>query len=138
MAAATLVAAAIFLAYPTTVLRDDDLAQNATSFMRSLLKLMDVRTNWFPSLHVALATLATRAVPVGRWRRIAVLWAAAICLSTLTTRQHVFVDVVGGLALAGATWAIAARLPVAARPSPAMQLAKVKRARGAGTSADCG
>ena len=33
--------------------------------------------------------------------------AAAVCLSTLTTKQHVIVDVIGGIALAEAAWRVA-------------------------------
>lgn len=68
---------------------------------------LDGPGNTFPSLHVgvtALAALRTRAWPDGRWWSA---WAVAIILSTLTTKQHFVVDVVGGVLLAAAcdAWA---------------------------------
>jgi membrane-associated phospholipid phosphatase len=113
MAVATLLAAAVFIAYPTMLPRHADLGQDATGALWSLLYLVDVPGNCFPSLHVALAALATRAVPAERWRTLAVAWAAAIALSTITTGQHLIIDVIGGLALAASSWLIVKRLPVA-------------------------
>jgi membrane-associated phospholipid phosphatase len=59
--------------------------------------------NYLPSLHVGMAVVAAHAfsqcarpmVKIFWW-----LWAAAIALSTLVTRQHYIVDVVTGAALA--------------------------------------
>ena len=74
-----------------------------------LLKASDLGANAFPSLHVAFA--AYTAVVIARelrslqspaWARgVNWAWCAAIVYSTLATRQHVMVDVIGGLAL---TW----------------------------------
>ena len=68
---------------------------------------LNLTTNLFPSLHVALtvgcvAAFATRAGKIGQaalWT-----WAAATAASTLLTHQHHVVDVVAGLALAGAAF----------------------------------
>jgi membrane-associated phospholipid phosphatase len=68
------------------------------------LRLSDYPDNCLPSLHVALAsalalTLTEQGQP--RWLRLsAPLWAFAIAVSTLTVKQHYFVDVWTG-ALAG-------------------------------------
>jgi membrane-associated phospholipid phosphatase len=72
-----------------------------------VLKATDLGGNAFPSLHVAFAAysavviareLRTLAAPpwmrAGNW-----LWCAAIVHSTLATRQHVLIDVLGGLFL---------------------------------------
>jgi membrane-associated phospholipid phosphatase len=82
------------------------------------LKTADAGGNAFPSLHVAFAVLTAvllarqlRAVgaPAGV-RAVNVLWAAGIVYSTLATRQHVLLDVLGGTLLAGAvSWAGNAR-----------------------------
>ena len=82
------------------------------------LKSADAGGNAFPSLHVAFAVFA--AVQLGRQLRsvgapawvhaVNVLWAVGIVYSTLATRQHVLLDVLGGALLAGAvTWAGTAR-----------------------------
>jgi membrane-associated phospholipid phosphatase len=86
------------------------------------LKAADARGNAFPSLHVAFAAFtagviarelrdlgAPAWVRTGNW-----LWCAAIVYSTLATRQHVLIDVVGGLLLAWAAWVICA-MPVVRR-----------------------
>lgn len=73
-----------------------------------MLKDADRGGNAFPSLHVAFAAHSGMviagellAVSAPAWVRGANwLWCAAIIYSTLAIRQHVFIDVVGGLALA--------------------------------------
>ena len=78
------------MVWPTTIPRP---AARNPAF--EALWLFDVPTNCFPSLHVALATIAAFFWP--RQRRMATIWAAGIALSTLTTKQHYAIDVVGGL-----------------------------------------
>jgi membrane-associated phospholipid phosphatase len=82
------------------------------------LKTADAGGNAFPSLHVAFAVLTAvllarqlRAVGAPAWvHAVNVLWAAGIVYSTLATRQHVLLDVLGGALLAGAvSWAGNAR-----------------------------
>ena len=77
------------------------------------LKARDVSGNACPSLHVGFAALSaaflrSTLVQVGapRWLRLANLaWAAMVVWSVLATRQHVLVDVAGGLAAAAlAMW----------------------------------
>ena len=73
---------------------------------------VDGTRNAFPSLHCALTlyhllfvgrvlspglSLPSRALLTAT----AALWTAAICYSTLATRQHYFVDIPAGLVLAG-------------------------------------
>jgi membrane-associated phospholipid phosphatase len=90
IAAATILSCAIFVVWPTTIPRP---AARNPAF--EALWLFDVPTNCFPSLHVALATIAAFFWP--RPRRMALIWAAGIALSTLTTKQHYAIDVVGGV-----------------------------------------
>lgn len=73
------------------------------------LKQMDASGNAFPSLHVATATFSgvwlhhlLRRFKVPGWMLlINWLWCVGIVYSTLATRQHVAVDVAGGLILGG-------------------------------------
>lgn len=77
----------------------------------AFLKNLDSNGNAFPSLHVATAffsglwlhhLLGQFGAP--RWTRIASwAWCIGIVYSTLATRQHVALDVWGGLALGGVT-----------------------------------
>jgi membrane-associated phospholipid phosphatase len=107
---ATALAAVVFLAWPTQVARATPTGEGLTALAWRLLHDVDVPANCFPSLHVALAAIAGRAL----WRRgarvVAVLWPALIAVSTLTTRQHVAWDVFGGLVLAAVAIVLTPRL----------------------------
>ena len=68
---------------------------------------LNLKTNLVPSLHVALsvgcvAAFAMRAGSIGK--ALLWTWAAATAASTLLTHQHHVVDVVAGVALAGAAF----------------------------------
>jgi len=73
--------------------------------MLRLLKESDAGGNAFPSLHVAFAVYSAqvissqlKSIRAPRWARgFNWLWCLAIIYSTLATRQHVFIDVVGGI-----------------------------------------
>ena len=78
------------------------------------LKATDAGGNAFPSLHVAFAVFSAmvlarqlRSVRAPAWvRALNLLWALGIVYSTLATRQHVLLDVLGGTLLAFAVgWA---------------------------------
>ncbi len=97
----------VFTAFPTTITRPDlqgmyepDIWQSAIRF----LYWIDAPDNLFPSLHCMISWLCwvgirgNKQVPV-MWRLAALLMAVAVCLSTLTTRQHVLLDVAGGILL---------------------------------------
>ncbi|MGV8990319.1 MAG: phosphatase PAP2 family protein [Thiobacillus sp.] len=73
------------------------------------LKNIDAAGNAFPSLHVATAFFSgiwldhlLRRFGAPRWSRLLNwVWCIGIIYSTLATRQHVAVDVWGGMALGG-------------------------------------
>lgn len=73
------------------------------------LKNIDAAGNAFPSLHVATAVFSgvwlhvlLRGFGGPRWvLALNALWGVGIIYSTLATRQHVAVDVLGGLVLGG-------------------------------------
>jgi membrane-associated phospholipid phosphatase len=93
-AVATMVAAMIFIVAPTAIARPQ--TDNAAF---AALWTFDVATNCFPSLHVALAMIAAAFWPYRRWRPAAASWAIAIAASTLTTKQHYALDILGGAVL---------------------------------------
>lgn len=107
MAANCLVGLFIFYFWPTAVpLADMDWSlYPGVNFLKSL----DASGNAFPSLHVATAIfsgvwlhhLLRRFEAPGWTVLISWLWCVGIVYSTLATRQHVVVDVAGGLALGG-------------------------------------
>jgi len=105
-AAIGMVGFAIFFFWPTAIphaagLRDSDIST------LSWLKQTDAAGNACPSLHVAFAVfsglwlhraLIEMRVPMAmRWLNIA--WCGVIAYSTLSTKQHVVVDVIGGALL---------------------------------------
>ena len=94
---------ACFIGYPTIGPRPAEVP--ADGFFAWLLRLIyssDVRYNCLPSLHVAqcfLAALACHRVHRGVGV-VAVAWAGLVGISTLYTKQHYVLDVIGGAVLA--------------------------------------
>lgn len=102
---------------------------DATIFGRMLnwQRQADTTGNYFPSLHVSMSMLM--ALAAGRlrpgWRIGMVAWAALIAASTLFTRMHYLVDVVGGLAVAATAWLLFMRRTKVVVLTPAETSAKV-------------
>lgn len=108
--AVNLISELIFILWPTAI--DRTLfplpGQNgdASVGLLHLIRKLDNPGNCFPSLHVSTSLLSAFAL----WRHgskrfyFALLWAIAIAVSTMTTKQHYFVDVISGTILAGASY----------------------------------
>lgn len=94
-----------YLVFPTTNLRPVISSHDFWSQALQLLYQMDAPLNLFPSIHcmdswfcvVVLRNI--RKVP-GWYQAVALVWAVAICLSTLFTKQHGILDVIAGILLA--------------------------------------
>ncbi|MGH9752684.1 MAG: phosphatase PAP2 family protein [Blastocatellia bacterium] len=99
---ASLLAFCVFLIYPTEFPRGVMAQDGAAPFAFRFLHSIDSAANCFPSLHVALAWLSALSLKDERRRAgaLAIVWAALISISTLTTKQHYFVDLIGGGGLA--------------------------------------
>ena len=84
----------------------------------ALLQGIDAGGNACPSLHVASAgfcaswidRLLVELSAPQRWRAVNALWVLLIAYSTLATKQHVALDVVGGALLGGAFAALSLHL----------------------------
>ena len=97
-----------FYFWPTTVLLPIEEWSKHASF--DLLKGADAAANACPSMHVAVAIFSTfwlnhllrdiGAPPI--LRALNWLWFIAIAYSTMAIKQHVFIDVVAGLAMGAA------------------------------------
>jgi membrane-associated phospholipid phosphatase len=104
------IGAVIHLSWPTVYPRALFPAPVRTFSGRALewLRGVDLATSCLPSMHVAGSYLAAFSL----WHRRRslfggyVLWATAIAVSTLTTKQHYLVDVLAGLLLAAALAAV--------------------------------
>jgi membrane-associated phospholipid phosphatase len=101
-----LISLIFFLGWPTTYPRDtfplptdiDTLSLAAFHWLR----VTDSPNNCFPSLHVSSAVMSA-LLWYGESRTRFILfsvWALAIAVSTLTTKQHYLADIVGGISLA--------------------------------------
>lgn len=103
-----------FLCLPTVMHRPE---ATGTGFWNDTIRFlywMDKPYNLFPSIHCSVSWLCWISVrkntQVPKWYRyFALIAAIAVCLSTLTTRQHVLVDIAGGLLVAEVCWALAAK-----------------------------
>lgn len=95
----------IFLAFPTTNVRP---VIEGTTFWENIMLMLysaDAADNLLPSIHCLTSWfgyIAVRKNPqIPRWYKIfSVVFALSVCVSTLTTKQHVIVDAVVGVALA--------------------------------------
>ena len=94
----------VFLLFPTAIRRPEVDGMTAWDSLMRFLYWIDPGDNIFPSLHCMIAWLCwvgirgSREVPLP-WRISAPAMAILVCLSTLTTRQHVIMDVFGGVLL---------------------------------------
>lgn len=106
-----------YLAYPTTNTRP---AVDPEGFWNQLvifLYSIDAADNLFPSIHCLVSWFCyiglrgKKNIPL--WYRAAsCLMALLVCISTLTTKQHVIPDVIGGIFLAELCFLVAANKKV--------------------------
>lgn len=100
-----------FLVLPTTNVRPEITGNGLWDIGMKLLYSIDAADNLFPSIHCLNSWLCwvgvrkDKAVPlVYRW--ISFVLAVAVCITTLTTRQHVIADVISGVFLAEVCYCI--------------------------------
>lgn len=111
LAAAFLVTLAVaygtYLVYPVYLERPELVVDSLSTFLLSL-EYRDPSYNHFPSLHVALVWLGWLAARRGlRWPGLYVSAAIGMTVATMFVKQHYFVDLVYGGALAALAWAAA-------------------------------
>ena len=101
-----------FVIMPTTLERPELCEKGIWNWMLRVVYLIDTPENLFPSLHCSTGWLCWVAVrrrkdlPL-RYRLIALPLSLLVCISTLTTRQHVLADVIAGIALCELDYALA-------------------------------
>lgn len=103
----------IFLLFPTTNIRPEVADTGILDKLMQLVYYLDNPDNLFPSIHCMVSWLCwigvrgRKNIPLW-YRGFSLLVAVTICISTLTTKQHVLIDVVGGIAIAEGCYLIAA------------------------------
>ncbi|MSP18309.1 MAG: inositol phosphorylceramide synthase [Bdellovibrionales bacterium] len=90
-----------FIFFPTTYPRPSYPIVSNT-FIKAAMEFIyvgDSPNNCLPSLHVALTSVATWSLRKRSKKLVGFLglWTLAIIISTLTTKQHYFIDIIGGL-----------------------------------------
>lgn len=115
MALAASIGFFIFLFFPTTIPRELYPWTGPYGRSADLLEYVrraDKSVNCLPSMHVALSFISASAISlVFGWRARAFVWLLfiGIVYSTMATKQHYFVDLVAGFALAVTVFAIEVR-----------------------------
>lgn len=110
------VAAVFFVLIPTTMMRPT-LDGGVFDFLVGIIYFLDEPVNLFPSLHCAVSWLCFRsAFPIRRtlprgYLLGQLVFTLLVFASTVFIKQHVFVDIVGGVILAELAWLLSAHLP---------------------------
>lgn len=104
-----------FVFLPTTNIRPEVGDRTIWDWIMKLLYRMDAADNLFPSIHCLVSWLSyvgVRKNPVvPKWYRIfSFVFAWMVCLSTLTTKQHVLADVIGGVLLGEISYIVSGKL----------------------------
>ena len=102
---AKLICLIFFTVLPTTTFRPTIIGADVWSRLLRTVYRMDAADNLFPSIHCLTSQFCFIAVRkssfVPKWYKVfSMLAAGLICISTLTTKQHVVADVFMGIALA--------------------------------------
>lgn len=109
-----------FLVMPTTNTRPEVPGNDIWAFLMRFLYFVDSADNLFPSIHCLTSWMCYIGIR-GRknvavsYRVFSCLMALAVFVSTLTTKQHVLVDVLAGMLLAEGCWQITGRTCLARR-----------------------
>jgi membrane-associated phospholipid phosphatase len=103
------VAAGLFLLLPAAMSRPDPSLITNSLLRQRFIHMYSVDSGQctFPSLHIAATIVAMRVF--ARRSRLALGLGVLICISTLTVKQHVLLDVAGGAVLAFSAHAVIRR-----------------------------
>lgn len=109
---AKLVCLVCFLVFPTTNTRPVIEGNSIWDELMRILYRIDAADNLFPSIHCLTSWFCFIAVRgnknvAGWYKAASLLMALSVCVSTLTTKQHVMIDVIAGVALAEGCYLLA-------------------------------
>lgn len=111
-----------FVFLPTTNVRPEILGNTFWEIGMKLLYQMDAPTNLLPSIHCLVSWFSFIGIKKNKnvsmvYKLFSLLMAIAVCVSTLTTKQHVIVDVIAGILLAEISYWFAGLLLNKAKPA---------------------
>lgn len=100
-----LVCAIIFISLPTFIVRPEVEVDSLSTFLLNFIYKADTPDNLFPSMHCSISYFATRYVlkckKIPKWyKTLSVVMTILICFSVVFTKQHVILDIPGGLFVA--------------------------------------
>lgn len=109
--AISLISFIIFFIFPTVCDRPANNSTGLTALLWQIIYETDSPTNCFPSLHISIATTASFFLfkQGGLWKWISPVWLTLIAVSTLTTKQHYFIDIAGGITIVAIVWSFTLR-----------------------------
>lgn len=108
---AKLICLFFFLLLPTTNIRPEITGNSVWDMLMQFVYNVDEASNLFPSIHCLVSWFCyigirgRKEIPIW-YRAFSCLMAIAVFISTLTTKQHVLMDVVGGVLLAEVSFGI--------------------------------
>lgn len=97
---------ALFFAFYPTIMAEPSLpVTDYWTFMLFMIKLIDEPNNLFPSLHVVVSWISWRYVAkmttvTDRYKSISFIFVLLVFLSILFTKQHLVMDIFGGIIVA--------------------------------------
>jgi membrane-associated phospholipid phosphatase len=101
-----------YFLYQTTIIRPNVASMGFINELVALVYMIDPPYSCFPSLHTSISTIL--AVywlrSPSRVKYFVLPWSLTIILSTLMTKQHHLLDVIGGIALGAVISLVAAKL----------------------------
>lgn len=103
----------IFL--PTTMERADPIGNDLFTFLLRFLYRVDMPDNLFPSIHCFCSWLCYIGMRRDeryprKYRVFSLIFAIAVCISTVTVKQHLFIDIPAGVLLAEASFWLSKKL----------------------------
>lgn len=114
MSISAVIAALIFFLLPTSI--DRSLypllqVQSSSEWILWFIRKIDNSINCAPSMHIAMTTIAAlTALSESRKPTVfMIIWALLIGYSTMATKQHYFIDVIGGFVFGVCTYGVFSR-----------------------------
>lgn len=106
-----------YILVPTIMIRPDIIGTGIFTNVISMMYAVDTPDALFPSMHCFVSWMCVvglRGKPEisNKYRAFSVVVALLVFIATLTTKQHVVVDVISAVILAELVYFIAAKLPV--------------------------